>query len=125
MGSRPLRGYASAPPRNILVEVDAPQPPAPPPQQVLVAAAEELGDTLKYFLNARNVLEVASNAIILVDAIMPTSRALSAAASPNPIHGILIEGVFLAFIDASSVDEPLLGPLQGNTRYTSTRFMCI
>mgnify|MGYP001793109495 CR=1 FL=1 len=58
-----------APPRYILIET--PQLSAPQPQPVLVAAApkESLDNTLEYYLDARDLPEVASNAVVLVDAI--------------------------------------------------------
>ena len=80
----------------LLVQIDALQPPAPP--QVLFAAAKEdnLDATLEYVIDARDVLEVASNAVVLVDAVIQTSHPPSAAASPNPIRGVQIEGFFSA-----------------------------
>ena len=98
------QSYALAPPCYVLLE-KAPQPPAPPPQQTLIAAAPEvdLNDTLEYFLNARNVPEVASNAVVLVDAVIQTSRHPSAAALPNLIREVQFEGFFSAFVDARNL----------------------
>ena len=86
MGSCSKRGYESASPRYLIVQVNALQPPAPPLQQVFIAMAKEdnLGDTLEYVIDARDIPEVASNAIVLVDAVVQTSHPLCAAASPNP-----------------------------------------
>ena len=89
MGSRPLRSYASALPRYFLVEFGALQPLASHPQQIAIAKAEQLDDTLEYFLDKQDVLEVASNAIVLVDAIVQMShlrvaaRCSRRAASPS------------------------------------------
>ena len=114
MGSRSKRSYASAPPRYLFVQIDAPQPPAPPLQQVLIAAAKEdnLDTTLEYVINARDVPEVASNAVVLVDAVVQTSRPPSAAASPSPIRGVQIEGFFLAFVDAEGIFPVFEAPRQ-------------
>ena len=73
MGSRLQRSYASAPPNYLLIELDAPQLPAPPLQQVLVAGAEELNETLKYVLDAGDITEIASNTVVLVDAVVQTN----------------------------------------------------
>ena len=102
-GFRTKRGYALAPPRYVLVK--APQPPGPPLQQILVAAAPEvdLDKTIEYFLDARDVPEVASNAIILVEVVVQTYRPPFVAALPNPIRGVHFEGFFLAFVDAQSI----------------------
>ena len=99
------RGYASAPPRYI---VEAPQilPQLPPaPQPIIVAAAPEdtLDDTFEYFVDKRDAPEVASNAVVLVDAVVQTSRPPSAAASPNPFRGVQIKGFFGAFLNGRSI----------------------
>ena len=77
--------------------------PQPPPQAVVVeeAPAEDLDETVEYFLEADDP-EVASNAIILVDAQTQVSRPPSARASPraspHPIIGLRISGVVEAII---------------------------
>ena len=118
MGSCSKRGYESASPRYLLVQVNALQPPAPPPQQVFIAMAKEdnLGDTLEYVIDARDIPEVASNAIVLVDAVVQTSHPLCAAASPNPIQGVQIEGFFSAFVDAGSVFPVFEAPRRAGRR---------
>ena len=90
MGSCSKRGYESASPRYLLVQVNALQPPAPPPQQVFIATVEEdnLDDTQEYVIDARDIPEVARNAIVQVDAVVQTSHPLSPAALPNPIQGV-------------------------------------
>ena len=81
--------------------------PQPPPQAVVVeeAPAEDLDDTVEYFLEADDP-EVASNAIILVDAQTQVSRPPSAhaspRASPRPIIGLRISGVVEAIITAAA-----------------------
>ena len=77
--------------------------PDPPPQAVVVeqAPAEELDETVEYFLEADDP-EVASNAIILVDAQTQVSRPPSAHASPRPIIGLRISGVVEAIITGAT-----------------------
>ena len=81
--------------------------PEPPPQAVVVeeAPAEDLDDTVEYFLEADDP-EVASNAIILVDAQTQVSRPPSAhaspCASPRPIIGLRISGVVEAIITGAA-----------------------
>ena len=118
MGSCSKRGYESASPRYLLVQVKALQPPAPPPQQVFIAMAKEdnLGDTLEYVIDARDIPEVASNAIVLVDAVVQTSHPPSAAASSNPIRGVQIEGFFSAFVHAGSVFPVFEAPRRAGRR---------
>ena len=54
MGSCLTRSYASAPPRYLLLALNAPQPQPAPPQNMLIEAAAEddNNDTLEYALNA-------------------------------------------------------------------------
>ena len=81
--------------------------PQPPPQAVVVekAPAEDLDETVEYYLEADDP-EVASNAVILVDAqtqvSRPPSRPGSARASPHPIIGFRISGVVEALITAAA-----------------------
>ena len=81
--------------------------PDPPPQAVVVeqAPAEDLDETVEYFLEADDP-EVASNAIILVDAQTQVSRPPSAhaspRASPRPIIGLRISGVVEAIITGAT-----------------------
>ena len=58
---------------------------------------------LKYFLDAEDMPEVASNAVVFVDAVVQTLRLPSAAALPNPFIGVRDEGLFYAFFGANSV----------------------
>ena len=58
---------------------------------------------LEYAIDASDFPEVASNAVVLVDAVVQVSRPPSAAASPNPIQAVWMEGVFSALIGASGV----------------------
>ena len=81
--------------------------PHPPPQAVFVeeAATEDLDETVEYFLEAEDP-EVASNAVVLVDAqtqvSRPPSRPGSARASPCPVIGVRISGVIEALITAAA-----------------------
>ena len=122
MSSRGLGSHSSPPyPRSsIYFEFEAPPPgafleplqlpqahPQPPPQAVVVeeAPSEDLDETVEYYLEADNP-EVASNAVILVDAqtqvSRPPSRPGSARASPHPIIGFCISGVVEALITAAA-----------------------
>ena len=98
-----------APPLGATLEpLQIPQAhPQPPPQAVVVeeAPAEDLDETVEYFLEADDP-EVASNAIILVNAQTQVSRPPSARASPRasprPIIGLRISGVVEALITAAA-----------------------
>ena len=97
IGRRHLGSHSSPPYLRASVFFEAPTPeelvnapahPQPPPQAVLVdEASEDLDDTLEFFLEADDP-EIASNAIVLVDASTqvsrPPSRPGSARASPRP-----------------------------------------
>ena len=118
LGRGPGR-YSSPPhPRhNLYFEFEAPPPeaflkplqllpthPQPLPQAVLVEEAQEdLDSTVEYFLEADDP-EVASNAVVLVDAetqvSRPPSRPGSARASPRPAIGFRVSGVIEAVITA-------------------------
>ena len=115
MIGRRLLGSHSSPPylrASVLFEaptpeelLDAQEHPQPPPQAVLFdEAAEDLDETLEFFLEADDP-EVASNAIVLVDASTqvsrPPSRPGSARASPRPFVGIRVSGVVEALITAA------------------------
>ena len=83
-----------------------PSHPTPPPQAVVIEEApieQDLDETVEYFIEEDP--EVASNAVILVDAqtqwSRPPSRPGSAAASPRPVVGIRISGVVEALITAA------------------------
>ena len=122
MSSRGLGSHSSPPyPRSSLYfEFKAPPPeaflaplqlppahPQPLPQAVIVeeAPAEELDDTVEYYLEAEDP-EIASNAIVLVDAQTQVSRPPScpgsARASPRPVIGVRISGVIEALITAAA-----------------------
>ena len=82
-----------------------PAHPQPPPQAVLVEeAADDLDETVEFFIEAEDP-EVASNAIVLVDAATqvsrPPSRPGSARASPRPFIGVRVSGVVEALITAA------------------------
>ena len=118
LGRGPGR-YSSPPhPRhNLYFEFEAPPPeafleplrlpathPQPLPQAVLVEEAQEdLDSTVEYFIEADDP-EVASNALVLVDAetqvSRPPSRPGSARASPRPAIGFRVSGVIEAVITA-------------------------
>ena len=100
--------FEAPPPEAFLAPLQLPQAhPQPLPQAVIVeeAPAEELDDTVEYFLEAEDP-EVASNAIVLVDAqtqvSRPPSRLGSARASPRPVIGVRISGVIEALITAAA-----------------------
>ena len=84
-----------------------PAHPQPLPQAVFVeeAPSEDLDKTVKYFLEAEDP-EVASNAVVLVDAqtqvSRPPSRPGSARASPRPVIGVRVSGVIEALITAAA-----------------------
>ena len=114
MSSRHRLGSLSSPPYpspSLFLEIEGPPPEAllaplahpqtqqqQPPQQVVVdeAAPDDLDGTFEYFIEGEDP-EVASNAVVLVDACTqwsrppsrPSSRPGSAAASPAPIIGLL------------------------------------
>ena len=98
-----------APPLEATLEpLQIPQAhPQPPPQVVVVeeAPTEDLDTTVEYYLEADDP-EVASNAVILVDAqtqvSRPPSRPGSARASPHPVIGLRISGVVEAIITAAA-----------------------
>ena len=91
--------FEAPPPEAFLAPLQLPQAhPQPLPQAVIVeeAPAEELDDTVEYYLEAEDP-EIASNAVVLVDAqtqvSRPPSRPGSARASPRPVIGVRISGV--------------------------------
>ena len=123
MTSRSCLGSHSSPPyprSSIYFEFEGPSPdallaplqppqshPTPPPQAVVIEEApveQDLDETVEYYLEADDP-EVASNALILVDAqtqwSRPPSRPGSAAASPRPVIGIRLSGVVEALITAA------------------------
>ena len=116
MISRRLGSHSSPPYVHASVFFEAPTPeelleslpqahPQPPPQAVLVEeAADDLDETLEFFIEAEDP-EVASNAVVLVDATTqvsrPPSRPGSARASPRPFVGVRISGVVEALITAA------------------------
>ena len=128
MTSRHRLGSLSSPPYptpSFFLEVEGPPPdalleplphlhphPQQLPQQVVVeeAAEEDLDRTFEYVLEASDP-EVASNAVVVVDATTqwsrPSSRPGSAAASPRPIIGLHISGVVKALITAAA---PVFAP---------------
>ena len=88
--------------------IEAPVPQLPPlPQAVVVdqAAQEDLDSTVEYWIEEANP-EVASNAIIHIDAATqysrPSSRPGSAAASPTPIIGLRFSGAIEAIITSTA-----------------------
>ena len=123
MSSRPRLGSLSSPPypaSSIYFEVEGPppealltplQPPQPHPQQlpqavvVEEAPAEDPDQTYEYVLEADDP-EIASNAVVVVDATTqwsrPSSRPGSAAASLRPVIGLRILGVVEALITAAA-----------------------
>ena len=114
MISRRLGSHSSPPYLRASIFFEAPTPeelldaqahPQPPPQAVLVEeAADDLNVTLEFFIEADDP-EVASNAIVLVDAATqvsrPPSRPGSARASPRPFIGVRVSGVVEALITAA------------------------
>ena len=126
-------GSLSAPPRpqpstSFTITIDGPLPesffeapapvpqplPPPLPQPVVVdqAAQEEFDDTLEYWIEEADP-EIASNAIITIDAATqysrPSSRPGLAAASPRPIIGLCISGAIEAIITGAA---PVYAPRQ-------------
>ena len=113
MISRRLGSHSSPPYLRASILFEAPTPeelldqahPQPPPQAVLVEeAADDLDETVEFFIEAEDP-EVASNAIVLVDAATqvsrPPSRPGSARASPRPFIGVRVSGVVEALITAA------------------------
>ena len=96
----PQRGHTSAPPRYVLVpSQNIPQLPPLQPQLVL----EDLNAMLENVIDNRDAPEIASNAVILVNAVVQTSRPPSAAASLNPFRGVNFVGTFSAFVDVRDI----------------------
>ena len=100
--------FEAPPPEAFLAPLQLPQAhPQPLPQAVVVeeAPAEDLDETVEYYLEAEDP-EIASNAVILVDAqtqvSRPPSRPGSARASPRPVIGLRISGVVEALITAAA-----------------------
>ena len=100
--------FEAPPPEQLLAPLQLPPAhPQPLPQAVFVeeAAADDLDETVEYFIEAEDP-EVASNAIVLVDAqtqvSRPPSRPGSARASPRPVIGVRISGVIEALITAAA-----------------------
>ena len=96
------RSSQSAPPHDYLFSLTTLPvgAPPPPPQNVFVkaAAVDDLDSSLEYILDAKEFPEVAANTVVLVDAACQYSRPLLAAASPNPLIGVRVTGVFEAVI---------------------------
>ena len=123
MSSRPRLGSLSSPPSpspSFFLEVEGPppeallaplQPPQPHPQQlpqavvVKKAPAENPDQKYEYILEADDP-EIASNAVVVVDATTqwsrPSSRPGSADASPRPVISLRISGVVEALITAAA-----------------------
>ena len=100
--------FEAPPPEAFLAPLQLPPAhPQPLPQAVFVeeAPSEDLDETVEYFLEADDP-EVASNAVVLVDAqtqvSRPPSRPGSARASPRPVVRIRISGVIEALITAAA-----------------------
>ena len=98
--------FEGPPPETLLAPLQPSQSHPPPlPQAVVIpeAPAEDLDDTVEFYIEEDP--EVASNAVVLVDAetqwSRPPSRPASAAASPRPFVGIRISGVVEALITAA------------------------
>ena len=109
----PARSYQLAPPRFLLLALDAPQPEAPPPPQnisIEVAAEDDADSNLEYAIDAAEFPEVASNTVVLVDAAIQVSCPPTAAASPNLIRAVWIEGIFPALISAGDIIPVFEGP---------------
>ena len=143
MSSRPRLGSHSSPPyptSSIYFEVEGPppeallaplQPPQPHPQQLPQAVVIEEAPveqdpdaTYEYVLEAEDP-EIASNAVVVVDATTqwsrPSSRPGSAAASPRPIIGLRISGVVEALITAAAPVSPQKMP-QNPCEYLVSQF---
>ena len=100
--------FKAPPPEAFLAPLQLPPAhPQPLPQAVFVeeAPSEDLNETVECFLEAEDP-EVASNAVVLVDAqtqvSRPPSRPGSARASPRPVIGVRISGVIEALITAAA-----------------------
>ena len=134
MTSIPRLGSLSAPPRpapQLLIQIDSPPPeaflevpvqhpqPHPPqlPQAVVVeeAAPEDHDQTFEYWIEGDDP-EVASNAIVVVDAATqwrrPSSHPGSAATCPAPVVGIRISGIIKAVIINAALVYALRPPRQ-------------
>ena len=99
--------FEAPPPEAFLAPLQLPQAhPQPLPQAVIVeeAPADDLDSTLEFFIEEDP--EVASNAVVLVDAqtqvSRPPSRPGSARASPRPVIGLRISGIVEALITAAA-----------------------
>ena len=129
MSSRSRLGSHSSPPyptSSIYFEFEGPPPgallaplqpppahPQPLPQAVVIEEApvdDDPDSTYEYILEASDP-EIASNAVVVVDAATqysrPASRPGSAAASPRPFIGLCISGVVEALITAAA---PVFAP---------------
>ena len=100
--------FEAPPPEAFLNSLQLPPAhPQPLPQAVLVeeAPADDLDSTVEYWIEADDP-EVASNAVILVDAetqvSRPSSRPGSARTSPRPVIGFRVSGVIEAVITAAA-----------------------
>ena len=100
--------FEAPPPEAFLAPLQLPAgDPQPLPQAVFVeeAAPEDLDATVEYIIEADDP-EVASNAVVLVDAqtqvSRPPSRPGSARSSPRPFLGIRVSGVIEALITAAA-----------------------
>ena len=99
--------FEAPPPEAFLAPLQLPSTrPQPLPQAVLVEeAADDLDSTVEFFMEADDP-EVASNAVVLVDAetqvSRPPSRPGSARSSPRPVLGFRVSGVIEAVITAAA-----------------------
>ena len=100
--------FEAPPPEAFLAPLQLPQAhPQPLPQAVVVeeAPAEDLDSTVEFFIETEDP-EIASNAVVLVDAqtqvSRPPSRPGSARGSPRPVIGLRISGVVEALITAAA-----------------------
>ena len=99
--------FEAPPPEAFLAPLQIPPAhPQPLPQAVLVEeAADDLDSTVEYYIEADDP-EVASNAVVLVDAetqvSRPPSRPGSARSSPRPVIGFRVSGVIEAVITAAA-----------------------
>ena len=99
--------FEAPPPEAFLAPLQLPQAqPQPLPQAVVVeeAPAANLDSTLEFFIEEDP--EIASNAVVLVDAqtqvSQPPLRPGSARASPRPVIGLRISGIVEALITAAA-----------------------
>ena len=99
--------FEAPPPEAFLAPLQLPQAhPQPLPQAVVVeeAPADDLDSTLEFFIEEDP--EIASNAVVLVDAqtqvSRPPSRPGSARASPRPVIVLRISGIVEALITAAA-----------------------